>query len=72
MLILKNDLFHFKIYIGEWKIGMDPDYSDDDSDEVCDHVTKTPVAALKIHEKYDKNKPDKHNYFNLPCGESPC
>jgi len=41
---------------------MDPDCSDDDSDEVCDYVIKTTAAALKIHEKYNKNKPDKHNY----------
>lgn len=41
---------------------MDPDCSDDDSDEVCDYVIKTTAAALKIHEKYNKNNRDKHNY----------
>ncbi|KAL7011304.1 hypothetical protein ACKWTF_014221 [Chironomus riparius] len=58
-----SDLSHFHIYIGEWKLSMDPDCDEDNSDEVCDYVVKSKAAALKIHEKYDKNEANsKHNY----------
>ncbi|XP_070504829.1 chymotrypsin-1-like [Chironomus tepperi] len=51
------------IYIGEWKLGQDPDCNDDDSNEICDNVIKKSPASIKIHEKYDKNNRDtKHNH----------
>ena len=56
---LSNDI---KIFIGEWKVGVDPDCTDsaeeDVSEEICfpDKVAEIPPKKLTIHKEYLKKK----------------
>ncbi|KAL7011359.1 hypothetical protein ACKWTF_014236 [Chironomus riparius] len=56
---LSNDI---KIFIGEWKVGIDPDCTDSEeenfSEETCfpDKVAEIPPKKLTIHKEYLKKK----------------
>lgn len=58
-----KEVNYIDIYFGEWKLKIDPDCEDaEDSSESCEPVALVRAENLTIHEKYNKNNKDKHDF----------